>query len=123
MSGDLVAFLRARLDGDERRAEFIHHVNCGNLVAQSYELPDPCDCETPARVLAEVQVKRRIIALHKSRGVEGGPPYEWTCAFCDHAPVPWERYIEWPCVTLRLLALPYAEHPDYQAEWSLTLSL
>ncbi len=22
-----------------------------------------------------------------------------------------------PCVTLRLLALPYAGHPDYQPEW------
>jgi hypothetical protein len=73
----------------------------------------------PARVLAEVQAKRRIIDLHKPRGVEGGPPYRWTCTLCDHAPVPWDSYMEWPCLTMRLLAAPYASHPDYRAEWAL----
>lgn len=24
---------------------------------------------------------------------------------------------EWPCLTVRLLALPYAAHPDYRSEW------
>jgi hypothetical protein len=26
----------------------------------------------------------------------------------------------WPCQTLRLLALPYADHPDYRPEWKPT---
>ena len=46
----------------------------------------------PARVLAECDAKRRIIE-HCG---------EWV----------------WPdCRVLHLLALPYADHPDYRAEW------
>lgn len=69
----------------------------------------------PARVLAECDNKRRIIAMHKARGVQGVEV--WTCRRCDHAPVPWDNYITWPCPTLRLLALPYSSHPDYRKEW------
>jgi hypothetical protein len=60
----------------------------------------------PARVLAECDAKRRIVELHDGEAVHGCPvaPDEtvWT---------------EGPCPTLRTLALPYANHPDYQPGW------
>lgn len=67
----------------------------------------------PARVLTEVAAKRRIIELHSTwllfdeDGVE--QPDEHTCSHCleDH-----------PCMTLQLLALPYAGHESYCAEWA-----
>jgi hypothetical protein len=53
----------------------------------------------PARVRAECDAKRRIVERWQLG--EGDPE--------DHHPVPDE--------VLRLLALPYADHPDYQPSW------
>lgn len=71
----------------------------------------------PARVLREVEAKRRILALHQAipawpHGTVGANYYRTTrvCASCD------ERTAV-PCPTLRLLALPYDQHPDYRTEW------
>jgi len=66
----------------------------------------------PARVLAEVDAKRRIVELHEPANVEDSE--EAVCMTCDDL-----RGIEpaYPCRTLRLLALPYANHPDYQDSW------
>lgn len=62
----------------------------------------------PARVLAEVAAKRCIIAEHPWRREP-----DWSsgrqCRQCA---------TEHPCTTLRLLALPYAAHADYRAEWA-----
>lgn len=55
----------------------------------------------PARVLADVEAKRRIVDLH--------PNMLGWCQGCAS-----EAY---PCRTLTLLALPYADHPDYRQEW------
>lgn len=72
----------------------------------------------PARVLAEVAAKRQIIALHEQRGggerrfatVNGETTVvdlHW-CARCNDV---------MPCQELRLLALSYADHPDYREEF------
>lgn len=58
----------------------------------------------PARVLAEVEAKRRIVTAH-------GEPMEW-CGSCEQRQ---------PCETLTLLALPYSDHPDYDPEWKPTV--
>jgi len=50
----------------------------------------------PARVLAECEAKRLLLELH-------GPHGRDTEAL--------------PCRELAVLALPYADHPDYQPEW------
>lgn len=50
----------------------------------------------PARVLAECEAKRRIVARHDR---------DDSTSFGQ------------PCQTLRLLALPYADHSDYRPEW------
>ena len=62
-----------------------------------------------ARILAECGAKRRILALHAS-----GQPW-CECGVWDtteHGEPGYEI-----CPTLRLLALPYADHPDYDQEW------
>lgn len=67
----------------------------------------------PTRMLAECEAKRRIVEAHK--------PYRRIYGLgCDVCLQP--RHLPadapgWPCLTLRLLALPYADHPDYQQEW------
>lgn len=70
----------------------------------------------PARVLAECEAKRRIVALHayQARGATWGE-----CAVCfDPQTGPGEYDFEtWPCPTLRVLAAVYADHPDYRPEW------
>ncbi|QIP87619.1 hypothetical protein GLX30_30365 [Streptomyces sp. Tu 2975] len=73
----------------------------------------------PARVLVEVEAKRRILDEHQE-GTLG-------CAVCaapedfdedSEGNAEWSRAAKWwPCPTLRLLALPYAYHPEYREEW------
>lgn len=67
----------------------------------------------PARVLAECDAKRGIVELHKEVLVERpdddvGIPYDALCEVEND---------DFPCATLRLLALPYADHEDYREEW------
>jgi hypothetical protein len=59
----------------------------------------------PARVLAESEAKRSVVELHRTDATD---PEVIVCAVCLYGP---------PCETLRLLALPYADHPDYRPEW------
>lgn len=112
----LVAFLRARLDEDERDAQRVASayadeesfwapavvINAGALVI-------------PARVLAEVVAKRWIVEEHFN--INDGD-----CSTCvvgqwgyptNGGAVPQH----FPCLTLRLLASVYADHPDYQEDW------
>ena len=56
----------------------------------------------PARVLAERAAKRALIELHSA----------------DHSCVDGSYFGGAPCSTHRILAQPYADHPDYQSEWS-----
>lgn len=133
----LVEFLRARLDEDEKAANLASErasrgwwvgddgKTLGYWVHES-EAPDKPPVlgpqivahvarHDPARVLREVEAKRRIIDLHRpvgkrSTGSGGGTVKD--CQICDHFPA------QFPCLTLRLLALPYADHPLYREEWA-----
>lgn len=71
----------------------------------------------PARVLAECEAKRRIADMHTSDATwDGGEE----CAQCSFHEA-YEGFNDvsetFPCTTLRLLALPYADHPDYDEKW------
>lgn len=79
----------------------------------------------PARVLAEVAAKRRIVELHTSGSYRtyhcdnGDHIQEWQC---ERAKEPYteHRYCEvcsHECVELPLLAAPYADHPDFDPSW------
>ena len=125
----LTEFLLSRIPEDARWADEIHREGCDHLPPQP---TFPCDCEWPARLLAECEAKRRIVELHDHgdqacwemhRGVygpgwpEGSYAVEgqaWAHPSLECVP---ERND--PCDTIRLLALPYADHPDYREEWRL----
>lgn len=69
----------------------------------------------PARALAEVDSKRRIIAEHPILTGWG------VCTRCsDFAAERGAliRQVPGPCNTLRLLAVPYSRHPEYLPEWA-----
>jgi hypothetical protein len=69
----------------------------------------------PARVLLDINAKRQLVSLHaKDKDHDG-------CTICDNGNNScgcmsgW--YWKYPCDTLKILALPYADHPSYRAEW------
>ncbi|MFI1472060.1 DUF6221 family protein [Streptomyces wuyuanensis] len=126
---ELVAFLRARLDEDEQaarklldekrpgRAERWEFCDDGAIrdtgprrsLRVKFTWPPEADHivrHDPARVLADVEAKRELLRLHTLNG--------WVCSTCDNGEVPGDGY---PCPTLRLLALPYASHADYDEAW------
>ena len=135
---DLVAFLRARLDEDERVAraaadenrepswrlisgEYVTGIGLTGMHTEGFVDEAPGEHivrHDPARVLAEVDAKRQIIDEHritpKDQGAGGAETFGCECCHFDYN----EGYqgLGW-CPTLRLLALPYADHPDYRDEW------
>lgn len=139
MSEDVVQFVRARLDEDEQaaraatpgpwaidseiHAETVHSAGGIDVVAGSRWGGEASVFEStedaahivrwdPARVLADVDAKRRILAWHSRTddvfmcGTDGG-----FVTFCRCGGEP-------PCDTVRLLSSPYRDHPDYQPEWA-----
>ncbi|MGV2914483.1 DUF6221 family protein [Streptomyces alfalfae] len=65
----------------------------------------------PARVLREIDATRQLLALHEPAEMEyvDGD----VCMACDvRGGEPF-----YPCKTLRLLTLPYADRPGYREEW------
>lgn len=120
---DLVEWLRAQLDEEASRAPRWHDLECeihthfdtgliASLAAARMfdEVPGAvCDCGGPARVLREIDARRRIAEHHdhyRSESIGNGP----ACFTCGPG-------LGWPCPTLRALALPYADRPGYRAEW------
>ena len=112
----LTEFLLARIAEDEAAANVAHR-------------------ESPARVLAECEAKRRIVEFHKSwpvlvqtpvtfEPVDGTDPGHYT--FRATQQIAWtteqeyrERFGDEPPAgpVLRHLAAVYADHPDYREEW------
>ena len=92
---DLADFLLARIAEDEQDASDVHEVDC-DLVRQGAVDPAfgwTCSCGHPARILAECQAKRWIVGAYdilRDAGAEA---------------------------VVAVLALPYADHPDYSADW------
>lgn len=65
---------------------------------------------SPARVLADCEAHRRIVELHYPVPASD---IDWTdCGTC-----PSSVSGGWPCPTLRALALPFADHPDYHPDY------
>jgi hypothetical protein len=133
MTSDLVAFLRGRLDEDEQTAqaaikpEEMHPWGDVQLPRQPPEAwPDEvrghlggtwgehCARHDPLRVLAEVQAKRGIID-----GLQGDLAAATGLVPAEALGAGLGREFQAMAI-LRWLALPYASHPDYRAEWSPT---
>ena len=101
----------------------------GPFLADAYGYTDPTIGGhiahwDPARVLAEVAAKRRVLARHHPRQ----PPDRW-CDGCGEDKgggggrgrymwiTPRVLHIN-DCPELRDLAAPYADHPDYDPAWT-----
>jgi hypothetical protein len=69
----------------------------------------------PARVLREIDAKRRLVDLHAKDEYYDG------CVICDNGNNSCGCMSGWhwkyPCDTLKILALPYADRPGYQDDW------
>jgi hypothetical protein len=117
---ELVQFLRDRLDEDEALAReappgpwhvgnavdptqpcHVHTFPGARLVADglNWLVAEHIARQHPARVLAEVKAKRRRLDQLDSANRAGHDSYDLAS------------------VLLPLEALPYADHPDYRAEW------
>jgi hypothetical protein len=117
---DIVEFIRERLAEDEQWALGVRGVSWEWLWAlnTAEELDSSVAVHIarhdPARVLREVEAKRRVLARHHRvpdevairLDLENVPDL---CNGC---------YQTWSCDDVRLLALPYSDHPSYRPEWS-----
>jgi hypothetical protein len=114
---DLVRFLRAQLDDDERvaRETTDHLADVWGWVELAYDGIDADvafhDRFDPARVLAEVDAKRRILDLHDAMvaGVEAAAG----TVLAGASKVRLGAYLN----AVKCLALPYAGRPGYRDEW------
>jgi hypothetical protein len=73
--------------------------------------------------LAECDAKRRIVELHQPNQLrpDVGPDVQWGCKICDagFASCGCVGWGEWPCGTVKLLALSYVDRPGYREEWAV----
>ncbi|OKI16615.1 DUF6221 family protein [Streptomyces sp. CB03911] len=125
MSTDLAGFLLARLDEDI--VEIGRHPDGEDYYLEPWDLAAAVEANYPCsaylqiakvRALAEVDAKRCIIDEHHD--VNDG-----SCGTCVTPSWGYPTHgsaspAAWPCTTLRLLALPYAAHPNYRPEWAPT---
>lgn len=143
---DLADFLRARLDEDEQAAQLMNqhypapwevadrgwmaHVTADapgfrvvTQLEQGNGAPEGTDDlwlgevighvarHDPARVLAEIEAKRGILAMYDSLTETIHPP---TSGISLQAARTQQLAI---MKTLKLLAAPYSDHPEYQETW------
>lgn len=75
----------------------------------------------PWRVLSGCVSKRLIIAAHRDVGPgldrRAGPDRALKAHACSTCGQFDEFAIDWPCYTLRVLALDWVDHPHYRNEW------
>lgn len=96
---DIIDFLRARLDERNEVADQIHLALCSYILAtEDMPVPEWCDCGQPTFVRADVQAKRRLLDLWQMHDDNG------ECCDQNQAKA--------------LLAVPYADHPDYDPTWT-----
>jgi hypothetical protein len=126
---DLAEFLLARIAEDEEAARragseswlhrslMRHPTSRQSVYAEGREIAEVEHADgwhiarhDPARVLAECEAKRRIVG-HLMRCLQPDEP--------DISPQYDDGYIDALDFALKLLALPYADHPDYDPAWRL----
>jgi hypothetical protein len=127
---DLVEFLRAALDEDERVAleavDDYYYLDEGEATLRFLEYHDP------ARVLAEVAAKRAILDLHESWPVLVETEFS-TTEDADRMTLQMSKRIAWltnqeyrarfgdeppTSPIIRAMAQPYAGRPGWREEWA-----
>lgn len=107
-TADLPTFLTARFDEQEEAAERGRpHPDAATFANDNYGYL----WVQPTYVLADLAAKRRIVELHTryEPNAHECPGDFSTFAVAEGA----------PCPTLRALAQPFADHPDFRPEWKL----
>lgn len=108
---DLAGFLLARIAEDRQAAEHAKWAMQGQWFPTAEDKVDEFVRHmSPARVLAECEAKRQAV-----RAAAGYADMDWV----DHNParIGATTAEEVLAKVLCLLALPYADHPDYREEW------
>ena len=114
MAGDLVKFLRERLDEDENGARFVMEREVRLEVPRT----DWFGIPFAERMLREVTAKRAILAEHEPEPWGEPHPGLSRCGpRCGE-----EYWTIWPCATVRAIAAIYSGHPDYDPAWAPTAS-
>jgi hypothetical protein len=123
VSSDVIAFVHARLDEEKAQAEKLPDLEDYSLDPWEICWEETGEWNSYAylriakkRVLAEVEAKKGLLDEHTD--VNDG-----SCGTCvdghwgypTHGGSSPQNY---PCRTLRLLALPYREHPEFRPEWA-----
>jgi len=103
-------FLLARIAEDER---LVAGAPPSTEVAQPDGHPFPLD---PERVRADCAAKRRIVLACRELRPDTAILGARLTGMGDYPPAPHDQH-QLAAVTLALLALPYAGHHDYRAEW------
>jgi hypothetical protein len=126
---DIAAFLTARYDEDQAQVAHMQRemvrartapIFAPNRDAMLGSLTGIDIFVNSDRAAADIEAKRKILALHAS-----GPEYGYldysgevmytpACVQCGTAG---EFDVPWPCETLRLLAEPYSGTPGYDEAW------
>ena len=88
--------------------------SCGPRRAEAHAVINHSAHHQPRAVLADIESKRRLLQMHQHeiQELEGLPTrHEATkfCVECGHAT---------PCPTLRILASPFSNHPDWKPEYA-----
>lgn len=118
----IIEFLAARYSEDEADAKDVHRWDCPYLEPTS-ALGAACECGVPAKLLADLRVKRRLLADHQ---LVRATDYDLVgkgdvvlvkrdgcaCGETDAGSVG-----SWPCEDLLIMVQPYASHPDFDPAW------
>ncbi|MFJ9985307.1 DUF6221 family protein [Streptomyces globisporus] len=109
---DLADFLRVRIAERRAIANTIHDLGCGEI-----RYDGTCTCGQPVLILADLDAKLAIVDEHEPGGRYWPDSSRQYCKTCGSGE-PDEYPTDWPCRTLRILARPFAGHPDYQEDWA-----
>jgi Family of unknown function (DUF6221) len=121
---DLTRFLNGRLAEDEVSATPGRHalddLRFDLKLGDSYEqrlssrIEDGLDIQTgawQARVLREVEAKRKILAEHAEDEQSG------RCIRCGDWQSEDEGTMPWPCLTVRAVVAVWSDRPDFDEGW------
>lgn len=115
---DIAEFVLARIAEDQAIAESVR-AERGDVRGDQtrsvqewaeFDSSEPHVAVGHDRMLAECAAKRKII-------VEHGPDSHQWCIGCHFGSDEERMYKIDECPTKRMLAEPYADHPDYRPEW------
>ena len=101
---DVVDFLSQRIAEDETAARNLLNDRAVSESGRWYERRLLLECEAKKRLIGIVESARQAALAAMVRHPDGETP--WIT-----------ESIEWTTLSLHALALPYADHPDFEQHW------